>query len=73
MRMTPKTAHQGGPHSVQESMEMDGMDIDMGLMAPQTPPIVEDFAAITYDAVPALNERVYRETMQVEAQKFAEY
>ena len=56
-----------------ESMEMDGMDIDMGLMAPQTPPIVEDFAAITYDAVPALNERVYRETMQVEAQKFAEY
>ena len=56
-----------------ESMEMDGMDIDMDPIAPQTPPIVEDFAAITYDAVPVLNERVYRETMQVEAQKFAEY
>jgi len=56
-----------------EALEIDGMDMDMGLIAPQTPPLVEEFMPILYDSVPLLNERAYRETMQIEAHKFAEY
>lgn len=56
-----------------EELELEGMDMDMGLLAPMTPPVVEEFMPILYDAVPALNERAYRETMQIEAHKFAEY
>lgn len=56
-----------------EALEMDGMDMDMDLLAPPTPPLIDSFIPVIYDAVPALTERVYRETMQIEAQKFAEY
>ncbi|ABP00515.1 predicted protein [Ostreococcus lucimarinus CCE9901] len=56
-----------------EALEIDGMDLDMDLLAPPTPPLVEEFMPVIYDAVPMLNERAFRETMQIEAQKFAEY
>ena len=59
--------------TIAEALEVDGMDMDMGLLAPATPPLIEEFMPIIYDAVPLLNERVYRDTMQIEAQKFAEY
>ena len=56
-----------------EALEMDGMDMDMDMLAPPTPPLIESFMPVIYNAVPALTELVYRETMQMEAQKFAEY
>ena len=59
--------------AIAEALEIDGMDMDMGLLAPPTPPLIEEFMPIIYDAVPLLNERVYRDTMQIEAHKFAEY